>query len=123
MVLDQSRAGARLDAVFHALAHPARRAMLKRLAAAPQNIGELASPFAMTFAGASKHVRVLERAGLVKRKVEGREHVCAIAPAPLKTAIDYLNRYERLWTASLDALDAMLTEEDAAARKGKTKSK
>jgi len=123
MVLDQSQAGARLDAVFHALAHPARRAMLKRLAAAPQNIGELASPFAMTFAGASKHVRVLERAGLVKRKVEGREHVCAIAAAPLKTATDYLNRYERLWTASLDALDAMLREEDAATRKGKRKSK
>lgn len=123
MVLDQSQAGARLDAVFHALAHPARRAMLKRLSAAPQNIGELASPFAMTFAGASKHVRVLERAGLVKRKVEGREHVCAIAPAPLKTATDYLNRYERLWTASLDALDAMLKEEDAAARKRKRKSK
>jgi hypothetical protein len=77
----------------------------------------------MTFAGASKHVRVLERAGLVKRKVEGREHVCAIAPAPLKTATDYLNRYERLWAASLDALDAMLKEEDAAARKRKRKSK
>ncbi len=123
MVLDQSQASTRLDAVFHALAHPARRAMLKRLAAAPQNIGELASPFAMTFAGASKHVRVLERAGLVKRKVEGREHVCAIAPAPLKTATDYLNRYERLWTASLDALDAMLKEEDAAARKRKGKSR
>jgi DNA-binding transcriptional ArsR family regulator len=123
MVLDQSQASTRLDAVFHALAHPARRAMLKRLAAAPQNIGELASPFDMTFAGASKHVRVLERAGLVRRKVEGREHVCAIAPAPLKTATDYLTHYERLWSASLDALDAMLQEQDASMRKRKRKSK
>jgi DNA-binding transcriptional ArsR family regulator len=123
MVLDQSPADLRLDAVFHALAHPARRAMLKRLAAAPQNIGELASPFAMTFAGASKHVRVLERAGLVKRKVEGRTHVCAIAPAPLKTASGWLTDYERLWTTRLEALDAMLKEEDAAAARKKRKPK
>jgi DNA-binding transcriptional ArsR family regulator len=121
MVLDQSQADQRLDAVFHALAHPARRAMLKRLAAAPQNIGELASPFDMTFAGASKHVRVLERAGLVKRKIEGREHVCAIAPAPLKTANGWLADYERLWTTRLDALDAMLKEEDGAAGRKKRK--
>jgi DNA-binding transcriptional ArsR family regulator len=123
MVLDQSQADLRLDAVFHALAHPARRAMLKRLAAAPQNIGELASPFAMTFAGASKHVRVLERAGLVKRKVEGRTHVCAIAPAPLKTASSWLTDYERLWTTRLEALDAMLKEEDAAAARKKRRPK
>jgi DNA-binding transcriptional ArsR family regulator len=123
MVLDQSQAGARLDAVFHALAHPARRAMLKRLAGRPQNIGELASPFAMTFAGASKHVRVLERAGLVKRKVEGREHICAIAPARLKTVTDWLNDYERLWTTRLDALGDMLAEEDAAAARKKRKRK
>ncbi len=123
MVLDQSLPAARLDAVFHALAHPARRAMLKRLAAAPQNIGELASPFEMTFAGASKHVRVLERAGLVKRKVEGREHVCAIVPAPLKSATGWLTHYERLWTTRLDALDAMLKAEDAAAARKKRKPK
>ena len=123
MVLDHAVPAARLDAVFHALAHPARRAMLKRLAAAPQNIGELASPFDMTFAGASKHVRVLERAGLVKRKVEGREHVCAIVPAPLKTATDWLTHYERLWTTRLDALDAMLKAEDAAAARKKRKPK
>jgi DNA-binding transcriptional ArsR family regulator len=123
MVLDQPATASRLDAVFHALAHPARRAMLRRLATAPQNIGELASPFAMTFAGASKHVRVLERAGLVKRKVEGREHVCAIAPAPLKTATEWLAHYERLWMTRLDALDAMLKEEDAAAARKKRKPK
>ncbi|MBL8781586.1 MAG: helix-turn-helix transcriptional regulator [Alphaproteobacteria bacterium] len=123
MVSDNALSNARLDAVFHALAHPARRAMLKRLAATPQNIGELAQPFDMTFAGASKHVRVLERAGLVKRKVEGREHICAVAPAPLKTATDWLAHYERLWITSLDALDAMLNEQDAAARKRKRKPK
>lgn len=123
MVLDKSPPSARLDAVFHALAHPARRAMLKRLSTAPQNIGTLAAPFAMTFAGASKHVRVLERAGLVKRKVEGREHVCAIVAAPLKTATDWLTHYERLWTTRLDALDAMLKAEDAAAARKRRKTK
>jgi DNA-binding transcriptional ArsR family regulator len=123
MVLDQSAPSARLDAVFHALSHPARRAMLRRLSSAPHNIGELASPFAMTFAGASKHVRVLERAGLVKRKVDGREHVCAIVAAPLKSATDWLAHYERLWITRLDALDAMLKEEDALAARKKRKPK
>lgn len=119
MVSHQAAAAGRLDAVFHALAHPARRSMLRRLSAGPRNIGELASPFAMTFAGASKHVRVLERAGLVRRKVEGREHVCRIVPQPLKAATDWLADYERYWTTRLDALDAFLKEEDAAAKSKK----
>lgn len=101
----------RIDAVFSALAHPARRAMLTRLAAGPRNIGELAAPFDMTFAGASKHVRVLERAGLVHRKVEGRTHVCTIAPEPLKAAAAWLKNHEQLWSARLDALDAMLKQD------------
>jgi DNA-binding transcriptional ArsR family regulator len=117
MVSREPAAARKLDAVFHALAHPARRAMLRRLSERPRNIGELAEPFAMTFAGASKHVRVLERAGLVRRKVEGRAHVCQIVPHPLKAATDWLARYERYWSTRLDALDAFLKEEDAAASK------
>jgi DNA-binding transcriptional ArsR family regulator len=109
------RVSASLDGVFHALADPTRRAMLKSLAAGQRNIGELAAPFRMSFAAASKHVRVLERAGLVRRKVEGRSHVCRIEPAPLRAATDWLGFYEGLWTTKLRALDALLRAEDLAA--------
>src|SRR5271163_447961 len=72
-----------LDGVFQALSDPTRRAMLRRLSARERTIGELAEPFRMSFAAASKHVRVLERAGLLRRRVEGRSHICRIVPAPL----------------------------------------
>ncbi len=104
-----------LDRVFHALADPTRRAMLRSLAAGQRTIGELAAPFSMSFAGASKHVRVLEAAGLVRRKVEGRSHVCWIEPAPLAAATEWLRFYEGFWTDQFDALDAVLKAEDAAA--------
>lgn len=100
-----------MDDVFHALAHGARRAMLRRLAERELTIGELAEPFAMSFAAASKHVQVLERAGLVRRTVTGRRHVCRLDPAPLKSASAWLSFYERHWRESLDALDELLREE------------
>ena len=75
-----------LDAVFHALAHGARRQMLSRLAASELTVGELAEPLAMSLAAASKHVKALERAGLVRRSVEGRRHVCRLEPGPLAAA-------------------------------------
>jgi DNA-binding transcriptional ArsR family regulator len=103
-----------LDRVFHALADPTRRAMLKRLAGAEANIGELAAPFAMSFAAASKHVRVLENAGLVSRQVRGREHVCRMEPGPLADAQAWLAFYETYWTHRFDALDEAL---EAAQRK------
>jgi len=73
----------------------------------------------MSFSAASKHVRVLERAGLVRRRVEGRSHICRIEPTPLSAANAWLNHYERFWTDQLDALDAVLTAEegDRAQRK------
>jgi len=111
MALQQSAA---LDSVFHALADPTRRAMLRSLAAGQRNIGELAAPFKMSFAAASKHVRVLEAAGLVRRKIEGRAHVCRLEPAPLAAVNDWLHFYEGLWTEKFDALDALLKAEDAA---------
>src|SRR5947209_16740289 len=92
-----------LDGVFHALADPTRRAMLRSLAAGPRKIGELAAPFRMSFVAASKHVRVLEAAGLVRRTVEGRAHVCRLEPAPLAAADAWLRFYEGFWTAQLDA--------------------
>ncbi len=106
--------GASLDDVFHALADPTRRAMLRSLAAGERNIGELAAPFRMSFAAASKHVRVLESAGLVRRRVQGRSHICRIEPAPLAAAEEWLRYYERFWTKRLDALDALLKAEDRA---------
>jgi DNA-binding transcriptional ArsR family regulator len=105
---------ANLDAVFHALADPTRRAMLGRLADGELTVGELATPFHMSFAGASKHVRVLENAGLVKRTIRGRTHLCRLEAARLAEANAWLRRYERFWNAKLDALESMLLEEDKA---------
>jgi len=105
MVLDQAP---QLDHLFHALADPTRRAMLRSLAGGRRKIGELAAPHRMSFAAASKHVRVLERAGLVRREVVGRSHLCRIEPAPLAQADDWLKFYTRLWTEQFDALDAVL---------------
>jgi DNA-binding transcriptional ArsR family regulator len=97
-----------LDGVFHALSDPTRRAMLAALARGERNIGELAAPFDMSFAAASKHVRVLEAAGLVRRRIDGRAHLCALDARPLAAADDWLRRYEQFWTARLDALEALL---------------
>lgn len=88
--------------------------MLRSLASGQRTIGELAAPFSMSFAAASKHVRVLEAAGLVRRKIEGRSHICRIEPAPLAAASEWLRFYERFWTDQFDALDAMLKAENAA---------
>jgi DNA-binding transcriptional ArsR family regulator len=97
-----------LDRLFHALAHDARRDMLDRLAAEDLTVGALAEPFAMSFAGASKHVKVLERAGLIERTVEGREHWCRLRAAPLEPASAWLQRYERYWMDRLDALEDLI---------------
>jgi DNA-binding transcriptional ArsR family regulator len=111
---------AHLDAVFHALADPTRRAMLGQLAERELTIGELATPFSMSFAGASKHVRVLENAGLVTRTIQGRSHLCRLQAARLAEANEWLRRYERFWNEKLDTLEALLRAEDeTAARKSK----
>jgi DNA-binding transcriptional ArsR family regulator len=100
-----------LDAVFHALADPTRRAMLRRLSDAPLSVGELAAPLRMSLAAASKHIKSLERAGLVSRQVRGRTHVCRLRAAPLEDAHDWLGFYQRFWTAQFDALEALLKTE------------
>jgi DNA-binding transcriptional ArsR family regulator len=101
-----------LDRVFHALGDPTRRAMLRRLARQEHTVGELAEPFRMSLAAASKHVKTLERAGLVRRTVRGRTHFCQINPQPLAEADEWLRSYERLWTRRLAALEAMLRHPD-----------
>ena len=107
MVQDHSPA---LDRVFHALAHPARRAMLRRLAGGERNLTELAAPLRMSFPAASKHVRVLEKARLVRRRVVGRAHLCRIEPRPLADASGWLDGYRQLWEANFRRLDDLLGE-------------
>ncbi len=103
---------AQLDNVFHALADPTRRAMLRSLARGDASIGDLAAPYRMSLAAASKHVKVLERAGLLQRSVQGRTHRCRIAPAPLAQAEQWLRFYEGFWNHRLDALEQALRTQD-----------
>lgn len=98
---------AEIDAVFHALAHVARRDMLGRLADGELTVGQLAAPLTMSLAAASKHIKVLELAGLVRRTVDGRRHVCRLEPAALASASAWLRFYERHWNERLDALEAL----------------
>lgn len=102
----------RLDGIFHALADRTRREMLQRLSQQERTITELAQPFEMSLAAASKHVKVLERAGLVQRTVQGRTHICRLAPEPLSQAQEWLG----FWKDRLDRLDGYLQElqEDGA---------
>ena len=101
----------RLDTTFHALADPTRRGMLANLALGEQSIGELASPFKMSFAGASKHVKVLEDAGLITRRKTGRTHLIRIEAKPLEEAERWLRQWESFWTVRLARLEALVKSE------------
>ena len=103
-----------LDRIFHTLGDATRRAMLGDLAAGERTVGELAAPFAMSLAAASKHIKVLEAAGLIRRDVRGRTHVCSLDPLPLMSADQWLGVYRRFWTGRLDTLEQLLRAEDAA---------
>jgi DNA-binding transcriptional ArsR family regulator len=107
MVVDQSP---RLDLVFHALAHPARRSIIRQLSGGERNLSELASPLRMTFPAATKHVRVLERAHLVRRRVAGRQHLCRLRAVPLRDAMRWTEQFRRNWEARFQALDSLLDE-------------
>ena len=109
----------RLDAVFHALADPTRRAMLRELAERPHTVSELAAPFAISLAGASKHIQVLQRAGLIAREVQGRVHTCRLDPTPMHEGVEWMRHYERLWSQRLDSLEALLKAEDAKQKPSK----
>ncbi|QDZ00763.1 helix-turn-helix transcriptional regulator [Nitratireductor mangrovi] len=110
----------RLDAIFHALADGTRRGMLAQLAIGEHSVGDLAAPHTMSFAGASKHVKVLERAGLVRREVRGRTHWCRLEAARLAEAQAWLKHYERFWTERLDTLAALLEGKDEISTNGDT---
>src|SRR5262245_4754777 len=99
-----------LDQVFQALAHPARRAILRRIARSERTISELAEPFDMSLEAVSKHVQVLERARLLRRTRAGRVHRCRLAPAPLRSAAGVLSELAGLWNRRLDSLEKLLVE-------------
>jgi DNA-binding transcriptional ArsR family regulator len=102
----------RLDVVFRALGDPTRRAMLARLATGELTVSELAAPYRISLAAASKHIQTLERAGLVRRTVRGRMHFCRIDPRPLERADEWLRGYERLWDTRIERLVELLRHPD-----------
>ena len=110
-----------LNTVFHALGDATRRQMLRQLSDGERTVGQLAEPFAISLAAASKHIKVLENAGLIRREVRGRTHLCRLDPGPLANAQEWLSFYERFWTGHLDVLERLLREDDA--RKSKPAKK
>jgi DNA-binding transcriptional ArsR family regulator len=103
----------RLDTTFQALADPTRRGMLASLALGDKSIGELGEPFAMSFAGVAKHVKVLERAGLVARRRAGRRQMCTLRAEPLAEAERWLRQWEKFWNLRLDRLQAVVERNEA----------
>ena len=101
-----------LDSVFHALGDATRRRMLGELAVGERTVGQLAEPFSISLAAASKHIKALENAGLIRREVRGRTHHCRLAPGPLASAHQWLSFYERFWTDRLDILERLLRQDD-----------
>lgn len=103
-------ATARLDATFAALADPTRRAILARLAKGEATVTELVAPFRLSQPAISKHLKVLERAGLISRSRDAQRRPCRIEPRPLAEANEWLENYRRLWEAQFDRLDDLLDE-------------
>jgi DNA-binding transcriptional ArsR family regulator len=103
-----------LNTVFHALGDATRRRMLRELAAGERTVSQLAEPFSISLAAASKHIKALENAGLIRREVRGRAHLCRLEPGPLAGAHQWLSFYERFWTERLDVLESLLREEQSA---------
>src|SRR5467141_581844 len=111
----------RLDAVFAALADPTRRAILARLASGQASVTELAEPFAMSQPAISKHLKVLERAGLISRGRDAQRRPRRLEPKPLAEATGWLERYRRFWEGNFQRLDALLAELKAAKKPGRSK--
>jgi DNA-binding transcriptional ArsR family regulator len=117
-------AAAGLDAAFAALADPTRRAIVARLASSERNVGELARPLPMSLPAVSKHLRVLEQAGLVARRKVGRTHVLRLVPAAFDPAQEWITRHRAFWTSRLEALERYLAEGAATpSSKGRRRGK
>ena len=107
-----------LDRVFSALADPTRRAILQALTHRPATVTEIAKPFPVSLNAISKHVMVLERAGLLRREIKGREHHCSIEPGPLGDADAWLKHYRHFWEQRMDALETYVARKFKASAKG-----
>jgi DNA-binding transcriptional ArsR family regulator len=103
------RSAAVLDRVFAAVSDPTRRAILARLADSDARVTDVASAFPISLNSTSKHIRVLEGAGLVRRQVQGREHVLSLQAAPLAEAAEWIEHYRRFWSDQLASLEAFVT--------------
>lgn len=115
----------RLSATFAALADPTRRAILARLSSGEASVQEIAKPFAMTLPAVSKHLKVLEKGGLIRRGRSKQWRPCYLVAEPLKEAADWVDQYRKFWEASFDRLDEYLRElqaKEAAAKNGKPKA-
>ena len=101
-----------LDAVFFALSDRTRRGILSQLTRGETTIGELSRPYPISAPAISKHMKILENAGLIKRKIDGRRHVCSLSTDTLQTAEDWINFHREFWECRLDALEKILVNED-----------
>jgi DNA-binding transcriptional ArsR family regulator len=106
-----------LDATFHALADPTRRAILERLSAGEATVNELAAPFEMTLPAISKHLKVLEKAGLISRGRQAQWRPCRLEVQPLREATDWMEQYRKLWDERLDRMESYLRELQAKEKK------
>ena len=100
-----------LNRIYAAIADPTRRAILARLSQGEARVTELAKPFSISLNAVSKHVRVLEQAGLVRRQVQGRDHYLALDAEPLRAASDWIDTYRKFWEERLDALESFLRQQ------------
>lgn len=116
-------AATRLDDTLLSLSDPTRRAILAQLADGDARVTDLAARFPISLNSVSKHIRMLERAGLIRRRVQGREHLLSLDPEPLDEAAQWIDAQRKLWKHRLRALDALLREEDRAQRKSKPQPK
>jgi DNA-binding transcriptional ArsR family regulator len=112
------RSPAALDRIFSAVSDPTRRAILETLARNPATITEIATPFPVSLNAVSKHVMVLERAGLIHREIRGREHRCWLEPQPLREATLWLDHYRQFWNVRLDALEKYVARKTRTKKKG-----
>jgi DNA-binding transcriptional ArsR family regulator len=113
-MVEYSAGPSKLDLVFGAVSDPTRRAILAQLRRKPSTVTELARPFPVSLNAVSKHVMVLERAGLIRREIRGREHHCALVAKPLQDATEWLQHYRQFWEVRLDALEEFIVNKKKA---------
>lgn len=115
------KSAARLDAAFTAMADPTRRAILARLARADARVTEIAGDFPVSLNAVSKHIKILERAELVRRTVQGRDHILTLNAGPMAEALEWIAYYRQFWEDQLASLETFVLKQRSSAKKGKPK--